>query len=112
MGEGCLLRLKDFFIKSIIYIAIILIILIIIGAIFLPSIGSFVQSNWNNTAIEMIGQSNTVNATGVAIISFGETLRWFLIILAVIVEIVLICIVVINKRRRQKRIIGPPYDDD
>ncbi len=85
------------------YLAIIALILIIVGAAFLPSIGSYIKSGSENEFIKLLGLSDTVNNIGSSFISFGGTLRLFLIVLGVIVLIVLIGLAWYFNRRRKKR---------
>lgn len=80
------------------------------SSIFLPSIGSFVQSFWNNTAVEIAGQSNNVNSTSASITSFGKSAWWYILAVWGIVLIIWIFLYIINKRRRNTRISDPPYD--
>jgi len=92
-----------FIIKWTIIILIIVFALIIIGAIFLEPIGLFIKGGLNNTLIKTIGLSDAVNITGSSLISFGGTLRWYLIILGLLAIVVIICIVLIYNWRRKKR---------
>jgi hypothetical protein len=89
------------------------IVLAIILAITLIPVGSFVQSESNNTFIQIIGLSGAVNITGSSLVSLGQTIRLSLIILGVLVMVVIfgliLVIYLINKNKQKPDWGYPPY---
>jgi hypothetical protein len=87
------------------------IVLAVILAIYLAPVGSFVQSQNNNTFVQLIGMSGAVNSTGLSMISLGKTLQLSLIVLGILVMVVVLGLLLImyylNKNKRNDNY--PPF---
>jgi hypothetical protein len=89
------------------------VVLAIILAIYLVPIGSFVQSQNNNTFVQLIGMSGAVNLTGLSMISLGKTLQLSLIVLGILVMVVIVGLLLIinfiNKNKQNPSGGYPPF---